>query len=78
MAKVHNPGRVSVTLHTRHVVPAGGSIDVTNDTLRECMMHGLSGLVAIGDLSVEWDPEDDEDEQPAPTAKARKPTKADA
>jgi hypothetical protein len=60
MAKVSNPGRVPFTLPTRHVVPAGGSVEVTNDTLRECM-RAIGGLVAIGDLSVAWD-----DEGPAP------------
>jgi hypothetical protein len=75
MAKVTNPGRVPFTLPSRHIVPAGGSVELTNDTLRECM-RAIGGLVAIGDLSVEWDPDEPEAlPEPAPVQPAPRPRK---
>jgi hypothetical protein len=70
MAKVINPGRVPFKLPTLHVVPAGGSVELSNDALRECM-RSISGIVSIGDLSVEWDVEEPEP-APSPAPRSRK------
>jgi hypothetical protein len=70
MAKVINPGRVPFKLPTLHVVPAGGSVELSNDALRECM-RSISGIVSIGDLSVEWDAEEPEP-APSPAPRSRK------
>jgi hypothetical protein len=69
MARVNNPGRVPFKLPSLQIIPAGGSVDLTNACLRECM-RAISGLVAIGDLTVEWDAEDDAPEYPALPVKA--------
>jgi hypothetical protein len=76
MAKVINPGRVPFKLPTLHVVPAGGSVELSNDALRECM-RSISGIVSIGDLSVEWDAEEPEPAPVQPAPRPRKPVAPD-
>lgn len=73
MARIINPGRVPITVPTLHVVPAQGFVEVDNATLRECM-RGISGAVLAGQLSVEWDEEEElpvDLPPPAPRKKAK-------
>ena len=71
MAKIINPSNRDITLLTRHVIPARGSLDTTNEVLR-CTdnVPMLNGLVLSGQVSVEFDAEAEPDAPAEPVSEA--------
>ncbi len=60
MAKIENPSRRDIVLPTRHVIPAQGSLETSNEVLR-CTDNQpmLAGLALSGQVAITYDPEPD-------------------
>ena len=71
MARLINSTRRDIVLPTRHVVPAQGQLETTNEVI--CCTDNwpkVNGLVLSGDLVAELDPPPEVAEAPAPVVAA--------
>ncbi|MDP1620410.1 MAG: hypothetical protein Q8K33_24200 [Cypionkella sp.] len=61
MATIKNPSRRDIELPTRHVVPAQGTLETTNEVLR-CADNApmLAGLALSSQIDLTYDPEPDD------------------
>ena len=67
MARLINSTRRPIALPTRHIVPAEGQLETTNEVI--CCTDNwpkVNGLVLSGDLVAELDPPPEAAEAPAP------------
>lgn len=71
MARLINSTRRDIVLPTRHVVPAQGQLETTNEVIG-CTDNWpkVNGLVLSGDLVAELDPPPEVAEGPAPVVAA--------
>ena len=71
MARLINSTRRDIVLPTRHVVPAQGQMETTNEVIG-CTDNWpkVNGLVLSGDLVAELDPPPEAAEAPAPVVAA--------
>ena len=71
MARLINSTRRDIVLPTRHVVPAQGQLETTNEVIG-CTDNWpkVNGLVLSGDLVAELDPPPEVAEAPAPVVSA--------
>lgn len=67
MATIKNPSHRAITLPTRHIIPALGTLDTTNEVLRSPDNEGtLAGLSRSGAIVITFDP--DPEPEPIPVA----------
>jgi hypothetical protein len=79
MARLINSTRRDIVLPTRHVVPAQGQLETSNEVI-SCTDNWpkVNGLVLSGDLVAELDPPPELAEAPAPVIAAPAPQDAEA